>query len=149
MTRANIWTQWTHDEDGSREPVDLEQVQQEADDASYPGHQGAGADCLVPDDCGEHLRRVDKHDGETGGRSELPEHGEDNLKHLQIGVGGPLQQAADYAGYPGKYLKMKHKMSFYQTLVVGSPSHLVDTGRSGWLGRSTLRTEDRSGRLVE
>ena len=44
-----------HDEDGGREPVLLEEVQQEADDAAYPGHQGAGADRLVPDGGWEEL----------------------------------------------------------------------------------------------
>ena len=48
-----------HDEDRSRQPVLLQQVQEEADDAAYPGHQGAGADRLVPDSGGEELSSVD------------------------------------------------------------------------------------------
>ena len=35
-----------HDEDGGGQPVDLQEVQQEAGDAAYPGHQGAEANCL-------------------------------------------------------------------------------------------------------
>ena len=35
-----------HDEDGGGQPVDLQQVQQEAEDAAYPGHQGAETHCL-------------------------------------------------------------------------------------------------------
>ena len=44
-----------HDEDRSRQPVDLQQVQEEAGDAAYPGHEGAGADRLVPDGGGKEL----------------------------------------------------------------------------------------------
>ena len=49
----------SHDEDRSGQPVLLQQVQEEADDATDPGHQGAGADSLVPDGGGEELSSVD------------------------------------------------------------------------------------------
>ena len=49
----------SHDEDRSGQPVDLQEVQEEAGDAADPGHQGAGPHRLVPDHGGEHLRRVD------------------------------------------------------------------------------------------
>ena len=88
-----------HDEDGSREPVDLEQVQQEADDASYPGHQGAGPHRLVPHHGREHLRRVDVDNGEAGAGPELPDEWEEDLETLETGVGGSLQQATDDAGH--------------------------------------------------
>ena len=69
-----------HNEDGGGQPVDLQQVQQEAEDAAYPGHQGAGPDCLVPDHCGEHLCRVHVDDGEACAGSELSDQRQEDLE---------------------------------------------------------------------
>jgi len=66
----------SHDEDGSGTPVHLEEVEQEADDASDPGHQGAGSHRLVPDHSGEHLGRVDEHNPPDCACPELAEEGE-------------------------------------------------------------------------
>ena len=68
-----------HDEDRGREPELLQEVEQEAGDAPHPGHQGAGAHCLVPDNCGEHLSCVDIDDGETGAGTELAHQGQEDL----------------------------------------------------------------------
>ena len=68
-----------HNEDRSREPELLEEVEQEAGDAAHPGHQGAGAHRLVPDHCGEHLGRVDIDNRETGAGSEFAHQGHKDL----------------------------------------------------------------------
>ena len=57
----------------------LEQVQEHADDAPEPGHQGAGPHGLVPDHGGEHLGRVDEHDAPHRAGPELADKGQ---KHL-------------------------------------------------------------------
>ena len=69
-----------HDENRGGQPVDLQQVQQETGDASYPGDQGAGADRLVPDHCGEHLCRVHVDDGEACAGSELSDQRQEDLE---------------------------------------------------------------------
>ena len=75
----------------------LEEVEEETDDATHPGHQGAGAHLLitidnnnnnnnnsahrlVPDHCREHLSCVDVDDGETGAGPKLAYQGQEDLK---------------------------------------------------------------------
>ena len=50
-----------HDENRSRKPVDLEQIQQKAGYSSDPSHKGACADCLVSNGCRKHLSCVHIH----------------------------------------------------------------------------------------
>ena len=69
-----------HDEDRGWQPVDLQQVQQETGDATYPGHQGAGPDCLVPDHCGEHLGSEDVDDVEATARCGLSNQRQEDLQ---------------------------------------------------------------------
>ena len=64
----------------------LEEVEQHAEDAAYPGHEGAGAHGLVPDHRGEHLRRVDEDDGEHGAGPELAHQGQDHLARVTVTV---------------------------------------------------------------
>ena len=70
----------------------LEEVEEETDDATNPGHQGAGshllliitiiitnnnnAHRLVPNHCREHLRCVDEYNPPNGAGPELAEEGE-------------------------------------------------------------------------
>ena len=68
-----------HDEDRGGQPVDLQQVQQETGDASYPGDQGAGADRLVPDSGGEELSSVNIHNAPDGAGSEFSQQRQSNL----------------------------------------------------------------------
>ena len=95
-----------HDEDRSWQPVDLQQVQEETGDAAYPGHQGAGADRLVPDDGGEHLRRVDVDDSEAGAGSELSNQRQEDLESLEAWVVRALEEAADDARHTGHGLEI-------------------------------------------